>query len=184
VIGLNELPHNDGQDKHAAEQSGASFVEPVAEAQEKLGKELTEQDFLKLTSEELKACHGCKHRIRDNGHISRQAKEERGIVYGCCFSQSKLYKELAYLPDSCRAKNVEVNMAHIQTIPDKIRDNCQVCTVMKEGKPVCKTEGIKNVVCPCKACPKFMRNDKGCMNFTPECQEAFKYERIILDTTI
>jgi len=159
---------------------------------EDIGKEISLEDYAKLTKEELKACSGCSNRIKDIGHISRQCGEKHSIVYGCSLTQTGLHKELIYLPEHCKAKNVDATVHVKNTISGnqgKVRDNCQVCNVMKEGKTICKMEGIKNVVCPCKTCDSFMRNEYGCMNFTKECQAGFKYDRIevpneILDTKV
>ena len=146
-------------------------------------KELDETEYKRLTTEEFKACKGCKHRVKEqHGTISEQADEATGCVYGCGLGQTDLKKEVSYLPEQCKARNIACNSANrwvgLVNIEKKERDNCSICMVYKDQKPVCKTKGIRMHYCPCKACPDFMRTEYGCVNFTKTCQEKFKYEVI------
>lgn len=145
------------------------------------------EDYQRKYTEEFKACKGCTYRFKEKkGIISRQREEEEGFVFGCGLGQVGLLKEAAYLPEQCPARNIKANKGIYQFKPQgleqKERDNCSICMVYKDQKPVCKTEGIRTLFCPCKACPDFTRTEYGCINYTDKCKERFKYE--LLDAKV
>jgi hypothetical protein len=139
-------------------------------------KEISEKDWKNLTSDELKACKDCKYRIKDNGHISRQRAEQRGSVYGCCLDQSGLYKEVAYLPEHCKARNLVIEKSKEESQNSDTRNNCLICNIYQDGRPACKTPGIKLIHCPCKTCKAFMAIEGKCINYDASCKEKLKYE--------
>jgi hypothetical protein len=144
------------------------------------GKDLTDEDWKKLTSDEDKACHYCHYRVKVKGQLSDSPYELQEDVYGCCLSQSKNFtKDVIDLPEHCRARNL-VNVEDKAIRPEKVLDNCKICMVYSDYKPVCKT--LKVTYCPCKNCADFMINEvKGCFNYKEECKKRVIHNGL-LDT--
>lgn len=137
----------------------------------------------RLTTDKFKACVGCKHRFKDKKVSVRFSKfrwKEADEVYGCGFGQLEMTKEVEKLPEQCRLRNMKVDKETFRPfIVKKVRDNCRICMVYMDMKPICKQDNIKlKGDCPCKTCEDFMASDKGCRNFKEECRSKLQYEVI------
>jgi hypothetical protein len=139
-------------------------------------QEATETDWERVVTDKFKACIGCKFRVKERNAVLDD--KQVGTVYGCCLGQHELTTDIEKVPEQCRLKNMTATKETYRPFAiKKERDNCRICMVYMDMKPICKREDIKlKGNCPCKTCEQFMASDKGCLSFKDECKSKLQYE--------
>jgi len=142
---------------------------------------LSYEEWERTATDKYKACVGCKYLSKDKGTVRRSKVEEEGKVYLCGLGQYELTKNVRELPEQCPARNLKEHLGEQQykfKPAVKERNNCNICMVYQDQKPICKQEGMVVEYCPCKTCESFGATAYGCINYTEECKKKMKIKEI------